>query len=55
MHMAQKEVVKIWLTGKQYPTFTIPKDLAKECGLDKPTRAVIEKSGPGLLLRKLEI
>ena len=53
--MSEKEIVRIWLTGNQYPTFTIPKEFAKERGLDKPTHAIIEKTSQGLLLKKLEI
>jgi hypothetical protein len=53
--MHEKEIVKLWLQGDHYPTFTIPKEFAREYGLDKPTRIVIEKTSQGLLLKKFEI
>ena len=53
--MNEKEIVKTWLSGNQYPTFTIPKNFAKEYGLDKPAHVVVEKTSQGLLLKKLDI
>jgi hypothetical protein len=53
--LTQKEIVKTWLSGNHYPTFILPKALAKEFGLDEPGYVVIEKTSQGLLLKKLEI
>ena len=43
-----KEIVRTWLTGNSSCTLVIPKDFAKEYGLDHPSHVVIEKLTEGL-------
>ncbi len=50
-----KEIIKTWLTGQTSCTLVIPKDFAKEYGLDKPSHVIIEKKPDGLLIKKLEV
>jgi hypothetical protein len=50
-----KEIIKTWLTGSCSCTLVIPKDFAKEYGLDKPSQVIIEKRPEGMLIRKLDI
>ena len=49
----KKEIIKTWLTGKQSCTMVIPKDFAKEYGLDEPSHVVVEGTSEGILIRKL--
>jgi hypothetical protein len=51
----KKEIIKTWLAGNCSCTLVIPKDFAKEYGLDKPSHVIIEKVPEGLLIKKLEI
>jgi hypothetical protein len=50
-----KEITKTWITGSCSCTLVIPKEFAKEYGLDKPSHIIIEKKPDGLFIRKLEI
>jgi hypothetical protein len=50
-----KEITKTWLTGQSSCTMVIPKDFAKEYGLDQPTHVVIEGTPDGILIRKLRL
>lgn len=50
-----KEVIKTWLTGQCSCTLVIPKEFAKEYGLDKPSHVIVEKRPEGILIRKLEV
>ena len=49
----EKDVVKIWITGKTSATLIIPKDFAKEYGLDEPSHVILEKKSDGILIKKL--
>lgn len=51
----KKEIVKTWLAGQYSCTLIIPKEFAKEYGLDKPTHVVVEGTKEGILIRKLSI
>jgi hypothetical protein len=51
----KKEIIKTWLTGKHSCTLIIPKDFAKEYGLDEPSHVVVEGTSKGILIRKLRI
>ena len=51
----KKEVVKTWLAGQYSCTLIIPKEFAKEYGLDKPSHVIIEGTSEGILIRKLVI
>jgi hypothetical protein len=50
-----REIIKTWLTGRHSCTLIIPKDFAKEYGLDEPSHVVIEGTSDGILIRKLVI
>jgi hypothetical protein len=51
----EKEIVKTWIAGNCSCTLVIPKEFAKEYGLDKPAHVIVEKKQEGLLIRKLEV
>lgn len=51
----EKEIIKTWLTGHHSCTLIIPKDFAKEYGLDEPSHVVVEGTSDGILIRKLKI
>jgi hypothetical protein len=51
----KKEIVKTWLTGQYSCTLIIPKEFAKEYGLDKPRHVIVEGTPEGILIRKLVI
>lgn len=51
----KKEIVKTWLAGQYSCTLIIPKDFAKEYGLDKPSHVIVEGTPEGILIRKLVI
>lgn len=48
-------IVKTWLTGHRSATLVIPKDFAREYGLDEPSHVIVEKRPEGLLIKKLVI
>jgi len=50
-----KEIVRTWITGNCSATLVIPREFAKEYGLDQPSHVLVEKKTDGLLIRKLEI
>ena len=50
-----KTITRTWLAGSHSCTLVIPKDFAKELGLDKPSHVIIEKTNEGLLIKKLEL
>ena len=50
-----KQIVRTWITGKSSCTLVIPKDFAKEYGLDTPSHVVIEKRPEGMLIKKLDL
>jgi hypothetical protein len=50
-----KEIIKTWLTGESSCTLVIPKRLARDLGIDKPSHLLIKKTAGGLLISKLEI
>lgn len=51
----KKEIVKTWLAGNCSCTLVIPKEFAREYGLDKPSHVVVEKKKEGLLIRKIDM
>ena len=51
----KKEIIKTWLAGKHSCTLIIPKDFAKEYGLDEPSHVIVEGTSDGILIRKLHI
>lgn len=51
----KKEIIKTWLAGNHSCTLVIPKDFAKEYGLDEPSHVIVEGTEEGILIRKLEI
>lgn len=55
MKNKEKEIIKTWLTGHHSCTLIIPKDFAKEYGLDEPSHVIVEGTASGILIRKLNI
>jgi antitoxin component of MazEF toxin-antitoxin module len=53
--ITEKEIIRTWLAGHSSCTLVIPKEFAKQYGLDKPSHVIIEKKNEGILIRKLEI
>jgi hypothetical protein len=51
----KKEIIKTWLAGQCSCTLVVPKDFAKEYGLDRPSNVILEKTANGILIKKLEI
>lgn len=51
----EKEIIKTWLTGHHSCTLIIPKDFAKDYGLDKPSHVIVEGTPDGILIKKLKI
>ena len=51
----KKGIVKTWLAGQYSCTLIIPKEFAKEYGLDKPSHVILEGTSEGILIRKLSI
>jgi hypothetical protein len=54
-NIAKKEIIKTWLGGQYSCTLIIPKEFAKEYGLNKPSHVILEGTSEGILIRKLEI
>jgi hypothetical protein len=52
---SDKEITRTWLAGHCSCTLIIPKDFARDYGLDKPSHVVLEKRDEGILIRKLEV
>ena len=50
-----KQITRTWLTGKSSCTLVIPKEFAKEYGLDQPSHVVIQKTPEGILIKKLDM
>ena len=50
-----KQIVRTWITGKSSCTLVIPKEFAREYGLDQPSHVVIEKITEGLLIKKINM
>ncbi|MDQ6667511.1 MAG: AbrB/MazE/SpoVT family DNA-binding domain-containing protein [Thermoproteota archaeon] len=49
-----REIVRTWLAGHCSCTLVIPKEFAREYGLDKPAHVILEKKRDGILIRKLD-
>ena len=55
MSELQREVTKIFKSGSNSSTLIIPKQFAKQFGLDEPCHVVIESTADGITLKKLEL
>jgi hypothetical protein len=51
----RKDIIKTWLAGQHSCTLVIPKEFAREYGLDEPSHVVIEAKPEGILIRKLQM
>jgi hypothetical protein len=51
----RRDIIKTWLAGQHSCTLVIPKDFAKEYGLDQPAHVIVEGRPEGILIRKLEV
>jgi hypothetical protein len=54
-NIVKREIIKTWLAGQDSCTLIIPKEFAKEYGLDKPSHVILEGTTEGILIRKLVI
>ncbi len=50
-----KHITHTFISGKFSCTVIIPIKLARNYGIDQPTNVIIEDTGDGILVRKLEI
>ncbi|CAN5131031.1 hypothetical protein BH18THE2_BH18THE2_43300 [soil metagenome] len=50
-----KQITRTWLAGHCSCTLVIPKDFARDYGLDRPCHVILEKKADGILIRKLKI
>lgn len=48
------DIGKTWITNSSSCTLTIPKEISKIYGLDKPSYIIIEKMNDGILIKKLQ-
>lgn len=51
----KKDIVKTWLAGQSSCTLVIPREFAKEYGLDQPSHVVVEGKPEGILIRRLKV
>jgi hypothetical protein len=51
----KREIVKTWLAGQHSCTLIIPKEFAKQYGLDEPSHVIVEGMSEGILIKKLKI
>ena len=51
----KKLIGTTWLTGKSSCTLVIPKTLAEEYGLDKPSNVIVRSRPDGILITKLKL
>jgi bifunctional DNA-binding transcriptional regulator/antitoxin component of YhaV-PrlF toxin-antitoxin module len=51
----KKDVIKTWLAGQHSCTLVIPKEFAREYGLDEPSHVVIEGRPEGIFIKKLRL
>lgn len=54
-NIESKEIIKTWYTGQKSCTLIIPREFAREYGLDEPSHVVIEGRPEGILIRKLAV
>ncbi len=54
-NIKEKDIIKTWLAGQRSCTLIIPKDFAREYGLDEPSHVVVEGTPDGILIKKLKI
>lgn len=50
-----KQISKVWITGKSSYTIVIPKRFANDLNLDSNSHLIIEKIPDGLLIRQLGV
>jgi Antidote-toxin recognition MazE, bacterial antitoxin len=51
----KKEIIRTWITGHNSCTLIIPREFAREYGLDEPSDVVVERKPEGILIRKIEV
>lgn len=51
----KKDIIKTWLAGQHSCTLVIPKEFAKQYGLDEPSHVLVEGRPEGILIKKLEV
>jgi hypothetical protein len=50
-----KEIIKTWLTGHHSCTLVVPREFARQYGLDEPSHVVIEGKPEGIFIKKIEL
>jgi hypothetical protein len=55
LNKQKREIIHTWIAGQSSCTLIIPKPLAQEYGLDKPSHVIVEGIPEGILIKKLEI
>jgi hypothetical protein len=50
-----KEIIKTWLTGHHSCTLVVPREFARQYGLDEPSHVIIEGKPEGILIKKIEL
>lgn len=50
----QKQITKTWISGQTSCTLVIPKIMADEYGLNKPSHVIVEPRSDGILIKKLQ-
>lgn len=50
-----KKVTTTWISGQKSCTLVVPREFAKQYGLDEPSHVIVEGTSEGILIRKLSI
>jgi hypothetical protein len=53
--LSEKEITKIFRSGKLSSTVIIPIRISRRQGLEKPAHVIVEEKDGGVMIRKLEI
>ena len=53
--LEKREITKTWLTGQRSCTLILPREFAREYGLDEPSHVIVEGTSEGILIKKLKI
>jgi hypothetical protein len=51
----KRKITTTWISGQKSCTLVVPREFAKQYGLDEPTHVVVEGTSEGILIRKLLI
>lgn len=51
----KREITKIYKTGSNSSTIVIPKQIAKQSGLDESCHVIIESTQNGIMIKKIDL